>query len=309
MPFWVLIWKQELCCWYKHKVWRTVAGSLGFVHTVPGQDLARCLSLCGILHQGGAALWQITPQQIRLPDGWILWFQHLTSVDKNERRVEQTIHLLCVRSDTNTQTFFLYRTDTKAELALLVQLAKEAGAFDAVECTHWAEGGKGAVALAQAVQRASQAPSNFRFLYNVEVRACMITEVLFFFLNKLEISWHGLVDWKLPKSLLREPEKKWLLEYNVYSMGFKYLVCYFLLFWLLNEIQFTCDSGRCCSDTTWNGKQVTAVTDRHVPGQGEVYSLGCDLHSCQNDKTGTTVIKLVTLLEDFWVCMVLPMRI
>lgn len=72
--------------------------------------------------------------------------------------------------------FSPYRTDTKAELALVVQQAKEAGAFDAVECTHWAEGGKGAVALAQAVQRASQTPSNFRFLYNVEVRACTITE-------------------------------------------------------------------------------------------------------------------------------------
>ncbi|NXD08860.1 C1TC protein, partial [Nothocercus nigrocapillus] len=62
-----------------------------------------------------------------------------------------------------------FKTDTKAELALVVQLAKEAGAFDAVECTHWAEGGKGAVTLARAVQRASQAPSNFRFLYNVEL--------------------------------------------------------------------------------------------------------------------------------------------
>ncbi|KAI1237536.1 hypothetical protein IHE44_0013614 [Lamprotornis superbus] len=62
-----------------------------------------------------------------------------------------------------------FKTDTKAELALVVQHAKEAGAFDAVECTHWAEGGKGALALARAVQRASQAPSNFRFLYNVEL--------------------------------------------------------------------------------------------------------------------------------------------
>lgn len=70
------------------------------------------------------------------------------------------------------------RTDTKAELALVVQHAKEAGAFDAVECTHWAEGGKGALALARAVQRASQAPSNFRFLYNVEVGTCNVTEML-----------------------------------------------------------------------------------------------------------------------------------
>ncbi|XP_015263430.1 PREDICTED: C-1-tetrahydrofolate synthase, cytoplasmic-like, partial [Gekko japonicus] len=60
-------------------------------------------------------------------------------------------------------------SDTEAELQLVMQLAKEAGAFDAVKCTHWAEGGKGAVALAEAVQRASQAPSNFRFLYDVEL--------------------------------------------------------------------------------------------------------------------------------------------
>uniref|UniRef100_A0A674HFU1 C-1-tetrahydrofolate synthase, cytoplasmic n=1 Tax=Taeniopygia guttata TaxID=59729 RepID=A0A674HFU1_TAEGU len=62
-----------------------------------------------------------------------------------------------------------FKTDTKAELALVVQHAKQAGAFDAVECTHWAEGGKGALALARAVQRASLAPSNFKFLYNVEL--------------------------------------------------------------------------------------------------------------------------------------------
>ncbi|XP_053882382.1 C-1-tetrahydrofolate synthase, cytoplasmic isoform X2 [Malaclemys terrapin pileata] len=62
-----------------------------------------------------------------------------------------------------------FKSDTEAELQLVIQLAKEAGAYDAVKCTHWAEGGKGAVALARAVQRASQEPSNFKFLYNVEL--------------------------------------------------------------------------------------------------------------------------------------------
>ncbi|XP_061468349.1 C-1-tetrahydrofolate synthase, cytoplasmic isoform X1 [Rhineura floridana] len=62
-----------------------------------------------------------------------------------------------------------FKSDTEAELQLVSRLAKEAGAFDAVKCTHWAEGGKGAVALAAAVQRASQAPSNFKLLYNVEL--------------------------------------------------------------------------------------------------------------------------------------------
>ncbi|KAM3918533.1 C-1-tetrahydrofolate synthase, cytoplasmic [Leptodactylus fuscus] len=62
-----------------------------------------------------------------------------------------------------------FKTDTQAELELVCRLAKEAGAFDAVKCTHWAEGGKGAVDLARAVQTASQAPSDFRFLYDVEL--------------------------------------------------------------------------------------------------------------------------------------------
>ncbi|XP_043930322.1 C-1-tetrahydrofolate synthase, cytoplasmic [Protopterus annectens] len=62
-----------------------------------------------------------------------------------------------------------FKTDTDAELMLVCRFAKEAGAFDAVKCTHWAEGGKGAVDLAQAVQKAAQAPSNFQLLYDVEL--------------------------------------------------------------------------------------------------------------------------------------------
>uniref|UniRef100_A0A7N6BC68 C-1-tetrahydrofolate synthase, cytoplasmic n=1 Tax=Anabas testudineus TaxID=64144 RepID=A0A7N6BC68_ANATE len=62
-----------------------------------------------------------------------------------------------------------FKTDTEAELDLICSIAKAAGAFDAVRCSHWAEGGAGAVALGQAVQRASVAPSNFKFLYDLEL--------------------------------------------------------------------------------------------------------------------------------------------
>ncbi|XP_041711200.2 C-1-tetrahydrofolate synthase, cytoplasmic [Coregonus clupeaformis] len=62
-----------------------------------------------------------------------------------------------------------FKTDTESELDLICSLAKAAGAFDAVRCSHWAEGGAGAVALGQAVQRASEAPSDFKFLYDVEL--------------------------------------------------------------------------------------------------------------------------------------------
>uniref|UniRef100_A0A4W3HC93 C-1-tetrahydrofolate synthase, cytoplasmic n=1 Tax=Callorhinchus milii TaxID=7868 RepID=A0A4W3HC93_CALMI len=63
----------------------------------------------------------------------------------------------------------VFKTDTEAELDVVCRTAKETGAFDAVKCTHWAEGGKGAVALARAVQHAAEQENNFQFLYNVEL--------------------------------------------------------------------------------------------------------------------------------------------
>lgn len=65
-----------------------------------------------------------------------------------------------------------FRTDTEAELDLVCCMAKAAGAFDAVRSSHWADGGAGAVALGQAVQKASEAPSKFKFLYDLEVTFC-----------------------------------------------------------------------------------------------------------------------------------------
>jgi formyltetrahydrofolate synthetase len=58
-----------------------------------------------------------------------------------------------------------FATDTPAEVALVRQAALEAGADDAVVARHWMEGGKGAVALAEAVVKAAEKPSNFEFLY------------------------------------------------------------------------------------------------------------------------------------------------
>lgn len=61
-----------------------------------------------------------------------------------------------------------FPTDTPAELETVRQAALEFGAFDAVVAEHWEKGGEGAVALAQAVMRAAEQPSDFRFLYNLE---------------------------------------------------------------------------------------------------------------------------------------------
>jgi formyltetrahydrofolate synthetase len=62
-----------------------------------------------------------------------------------------------------------FANDTPAEVELVRQAAIEAGAEDAVVCTHWMDGGKGAVALAEAVVKAAEKPSNFRFLYDLDL--------------------------------------------------------------------------------------------------------------------------------------------
>ena len=55
--------------------------------------------------------------------------------------------------------------DTPAEAECVRKAAEAAGAEAAVRCRHWAEGGKGAIDLANAVVAACEKPSHFHFLY------------------------------------------------------------------------------------------------------------------------------------------------
>ena len=62
-----------------------------------------------------------------------------------------------------------FKNDTEAELDLVRSFAVSAGAEEAVISNHWAEGGAGAAALAEAVVSACERPSCFRFLYPLEM--------------------------------------------------------------------------------------------------------------------------------------------
>lgn len=61
------------------------------------------------------------------------------------------------------------RTDSPAELDLVRQKALAGGADAAVVSNHWAEGGAGARALAEAVVATCEGPSNFKFLYDLNL--------------------------------------------------------------------------------------------------------------------------------------------
>uniref|UniRef100_A0A1S4BI20 formate--tetrahydrofolate ligase n=3 Tax=Nicotiana TaxID=4085 RepID=A0A1S4BI20_TOBAC len=63
-----------------------------------------------------------------------------------------------------------FASDTEAELNAVKNAAFAAGAFDAVICTHHAHGGKGAVDLGIAVQKACEnATQPLRFLYPLDI--------------------------------------------------------------------------------------------------------------------------------------------
>jgi formyltetrahydrofolate synthetase len=62
-----------------------------------------------------------------------------------------------------------FKNDTEAEVEMVCKAAREAGAMDAVVSSHWMQGGAGAKALAESVMAACEQPSDFSFLYNLDL--------------------------------------------------------------------------------------------------------------------------------------------
>lgn len=60
-----------------------------------------------------------------------------------------------------------FKYDTKAEVALVKRLVEQAGSV-AIPCTHWMNGGKGAIELAEAVMDACKQTNHFEFLYPLD---------------------------------------------------------------------------------------------------------------------------------------------
>lgn len=62
-----------------------------------------------------------------------------------------------------------FKDDKPAEVELIRKAALDAGAMDAVVSTHWMDGGAGAIKLAEAVIKAAEKPTQFKFLYPLEL--------------------------------------------------------------------------------------------------------------------------------------------
>jgi formyltetrahydrofolate synthetase len=103
-----------------------------------------------------------------LPDEYTT--EQLDLLDKGCANLEH--HIKCLTTEFGVEVVVAvnkFAQDTPAELALVREKSLAAGAADAVTADHWANGGDGAVDLANAVvatcQRARAAPPTFKFLY------------------------------------------------------------------------------------------------------------------------------------------------
>jgi len=89
-----------------------------------------------------------------------------------EKGLANMVHLIGVirKSGINPVVCInCFHTDTKAEIAMVRKAAEEAGARCAVS-THWADGGDGALELADVVKEACEDTSDFKFLYPMEMK-------------------------------------------------------------------------------------------------------------------------------------------
>ncbi len=99
-----------------------------------------------------------------------------------------------------------FHTDTKAELAMVRQHAEKAGARCAVS-THWADGGDGAVELAEAVKEACDDKTRFKFLYPLEMklrdRVAKVAKVVY---GAKDVAWTPEAE---AKAKMLEGDKKY----------------------------------------------------------------------------------------------------
>ena len=80
------------------------------------------------------------------------------NLERHIRNVSQVYGIRCVVSVNK------FSADTDAELALVIELARAAGA-EAVIASHWADGGAGATDLAEVVVRLCDEPTEMTFVY------------------------------------------------------------------------------------------------------------------------------------------------
>jgi len=91
--------------------------------------------------------------------------EDLDSLEKGCCNLEKQIENMHLHGLPVVVAINVFESDTEQEIELVRRLAKEYGAIDAIPCTHFKDGGRGAIPLAEKVVEACKEKPNFKFLY------------------------------------------------------------------------------------------------------------------------------------------------
>jgi formate--tetrahydrofolate ligase len=93
---------------------------------------------------------------------------NVAEVEAGAANLRKQIENVKIHGVTPVVAINAFQTDHADEIEAVKRIAVEAGALGAAVSTHWAEGGKGAIELAEMVIAACDEPSDFKFLYDLD---------------------------------------------------------------------------------------------------------------------------------------------
>ncbi len=93
---------------------------------------------------------------------------NVADVEAGAANLRKQIENIKLHGVTPVVAINAFETDNPEEIEAVKRIAIESGALGAAVSTHWADGGKGAIELAEMVIAAAEEPSEFRFLYDLD---------------------------------------------------------------------------------------------------------------------------------------------
>lgn len=93
---------------------------------------------------------------------------NVADVEAGAKNLRKQIENVKLHGVTPVVAINAFSSDHADEIEAVKRIAIEAGALGAAVSTHWADGGKGAIELAEMVIAAAEEPSEFKFLYDLD---------------------------------------------------------------------------------------------------------------------------------------------
>jgi formate--tetrahydrofolate ligase len=94
---------------------------------------------------------------------------NVADVEAGASNLRKQIENVKIHGVTPVVAINAFETDHAEEIEAVKRIAQESGALGAAVSRHWAEGGNGAIELAEMVIEAANQPSEFKFLYELEL--------------------------------------------------------------------------------------------------------------------------------------------